>query len=120
MTAVATEEHSETQKPKRNWQRLTLPRIFLHGFLFLTAMMWLLPLLWAIYTSLRPYSDTAERGYVSLPGTMKLRQLCDCLDAGGIPEVLHQHGHCYVSSADPDSVFVVAGGVWRGTFQLPV
>jgi multiple sugar transport system permease protein len=29
-----------------------------------------LPLLWAVYTSLRPYSDTAERGYVSLPGTL--------------------------------------------------
>ncbi len=36
------------------------------------ALLWLAPLLWTIYTSLRPYSDTAERGYVSLPGELSL------------------------------------------------
>ncbi len=47
-----------------------LPRIVLHAFLGLTAFSFMLPLLWAIYTSLRPYSDTAERGYFSWPGTL--------------------------------------------------
>jgi multiple sugar transport system permease protein len=36
----------------------------------LTAAIWLLPPVYAAYTSLRPYSDTAERGYVSLPGVL--------------------------------------------------
>lgn len=36
------------------------------------ALLWLAPLAWAAYTSLRPYADTAERGYVSLPGALTL------------------------------------------------
>ncbi|WP_081993777.1 carbohydrate ABC transporter permease [Kocuria sp. ZOR0020] len=34
------------------------------------AFAWMVPLLWALYTSLRPYSETAEKGYVSLPDTL--------------------------------------------------
>ena len=45
-------------------------KALLHGFLGATALVWLIPLLWAVYTSLRPYSDTAQRGYLSLPGTL--------------------------------------------------
>ncbi len=37
-------------------------------FLLITALVWLLPLLWAIYTSLRPYASTAVHGYVSIAG----------------------------------------------------
>jgi multiple sugar transport system permease protein len=47
-------------------------RVLLHGFLIATAAVWLLPVVWAVYTSFRPYADTAERGYVSLPGVMNL------------------------------------------------
>jgi multiple sugar transport system permease protein len=46
------------------------PRFGVHAFLFVAAVFWLAPLVWTIYTSLRPYSDTAERGYVSLPGKL--------------------------------------------------
>jgi multiple sugar transport system permease protein len=46
------------------------PRFGVHGFLLLAALFWLTPLVWTLYTSLRPYSDTAERGYVSLPGKL--------------------------------------------------
>jgi len=31
---------------------------------------WLFPLFWAVYSSLRPISDTIQRGYVSWPGTL--------------------------------------------------
>ena len=51
-------------------RRLRPARIALHGFLAVAALLWLAPVVWTIYTSLRPYSDTAERGYVSLPGTL--------------------------------------------------
>jgi multiple sugar transport system permease protein len=47
---------------------LRWPRIRLHAFLFLCAFLWLVPVLWTFYTSLRPYSTTAEHGYVSLGG----------------------------------------------------
>jgi multiple sugar transport system permease protein len=48
-------------------RRLRLPRVGLHVFLVATAVLWLAPILWAVFTSLRPYSDTNEHGYVSVP-----------------------------------------------------
>jgi multiple sugar transport system permease protein len=51
---------------------LRRPRFGVHAFLIVCSILWLAPLVWTIYTSLRPYSDTAERGYVSLPGTINL------------------------------------------------
>ncbi|MDI5966768.1 carbohydrate ABC transporter permease [Streptantibioticus silvisoli] len=43
-------------------------RIALHIFLAGTCLVWLVPLLYAFYTALRPYADTARRGYVSVGG----------------------------------------------------
>ncbi|MER6267347.1 carbohydrate ABC transporter permease [Streptomyces sp. 900105755] len=45
-------------------------RVLLHAFLALTALAWLAPLLWAIFSALRPYSETSDRGYVSWPHTL--------------------------------------------------
>lgn len=42
-------------------------RAVLHTFLALTAIVWLLPLGWAIYTSLRPYDETSTRGFLTWP-----------------------------------------------------
>ena len=36
------------------------------------SVVWLLPLLWALYTSLRPFSDTAQNGYVSIASSLTL------------------------------------------------
>lgn len=47
-------------------------RVALHAFLIATALVWLFPLAWAVYTSLRPYSDTAVNGYVSFTGVLNL------------------------------------------------
>jgi multiple sugar transport system permease protein len=38
----------------------------IHVFLAVIAVVWLFPVVYAIYTSLRPYADTAEHGYVSI------------------------------------------------------
>ena len=38
-----------------------------HVFLIIMTVLWTTPLLWAMYTSLRPYSETAKYGYLSLP-----------------------------------------------------
>ncbi|MER6079342.1 carbohydrate ABC transporter permease [Streptomyces sp. NPDC001833] len=45
-------------------------RVLLHTFLALTALAWLAPLLWAIFSAMRPYSETSQRGYVSWPHTL--------------------------------------------------
>jgi multiple sugar transport system permease protein len=55
-----TKDKVATAQVRAKWRRRGL-----HVFLFLTALVWMIPLLWAIYTSLRPYSSTAECGYVS-------------------------------------------------------
>src|SRR4029079_5343447 len=47
-------------------------RVALHLFLAVVALLWLLPVAWAVYTSFRPYADTAARGYVSAPGAVSL------------------------------------------------
>jgi multiple sugar transport system permease protein len=44
----------------------------IHGFLMAVAVLWLFPVLYALYTSFRPYSDTAEHGYVSIAHHLSL------------------------------------------------
>ena len=41
------------------------------------AVTWLFPLLWAVYTALRPYADTLANGYISLPTTLSLDNFVD-------------------------------------------
>lgn len=52
-------------RPKR--RKVKPARVVLHVFLMGTALVWLIPLLWAIYTSFRPYDETASRGFFTLP-----------------------------------------------------
>ena len=42
-------------------------RVLLHVFLIAMVGLWLFPLFWAIYSSLRPISDTIRNGYLSWP-----------------------------------------------------
>jgi multiple sugar transport system permease protein len=42
-------------------------RILLHLFLAGASLAWLAPLLWALYSAMRPYAETSEKGYVSWP-----------------------------------------------------
>ena len=60
---------STSPKPPRHyrWRRAAL-----HGFLLAISLTWLLPLAYAIYTSLRPFSDTAQNGYVSIAQSLTL------------------------------------------------
>ena len=70
MTATTMRSSTTTGKgPKRrfDWKRASL-----HGFLLAMSAIWLFPLLWAVYTSLRPFSDTAQNGYVSIAQTLTL------------------------------------------------
>ena len=46
------------------------------------AIVWLFPLAWAIYTALRPYSDTQAAGYISLPQTLNFQNFIDAWNGG--------------------------------------
>jgi multiple sugar transport system permease protein len=61
------------------------PRIGLHAFLVFMAILWLAPVLWTLYTSLRPYSETAEKGYVSLPEHLTFDNYSNAWTQGDIP-----------------------------------
>jgi multiple sugar transport system permease protein len=68
VTAVTV---AEDTRPVRK-RPLSISRIVLHVFLIVTALLWLAPVAWAVFTSLRPYADTAKNGYVSIPHSLSL------------------------------------------------
>lgn len=47
--------------------RIRPARALLHAFLIAMVVLWIFPLFWAVYTSLRPISDTVFHGYLSWP-----------------------------------------------------
>ena len=69
MTAlVRPAARAVAERPSRRPYR----RFLLHGFLIAICALWLFPLVWAVYTSLRPYSETSKYGYVSIGGSYNL------------------------------------------------
>jgi multiple sugar transport system permease protein len=62
-----------------------LRRFALHGVLASLAIVWLFPVAWAIYTSFRPYAETAARGYVSLPASLTLDNYGRAWSEAGLP-----------------------------------
>ncbi|WP_432090179.1 carbohydrate ABC transporter permease [Streptomyces sp. NRRL F-5630] len=46
-------------------------------FLVCASVLWLLPILFALYVAVRPYSDTRRHGYVSLPHSLTLGNFSD-------------------------------------------
>jgi multiple sugar transport system permease protein len=66
-------------------RRLRPGRVVLNVFLTATALAWLAPLLWTVYTSLRPYEDTATRGYVSLPGELNFDNFVNAWNQAQLP-----------------------------------
>jgi len=62
------------------------PRVGLHVFLCVTALVWLAPVAWAVFTSFRPYADTAKYGYVSMPHTLSLSNYRNAWNQGDIPQ----------------------------------
>lgn len=61
------------------------PHVGTHLFLIVMAIMWLIPLLWSVYTALRPKADTDKYGYFSIAGTYNLQNFIDAWNQGGFP-----------------------------------
>jgi multiple sugar transport system permease protein len=72
------------RRPRQGAPRRPL-RIVLHCFLILMSLGWLAPLLLAVYASVRPYSETAEKGYFSLPDRLTLRYYVDAWQQAELP-----------------------------------
>jgi multiple sugar transport system permease protein len=58
------------------------PRLALYAFLSSMAMLWLFPLLWGVYTALRPFSDTQQNGYISLPSVLNIDNFVNAWNRG--------------------------------------
>ncbi len=72
--------------PTRKRPGVSPKRLLLHGFLIVTAILWLVPIAWAAFTSFRPYADTAAHGYVSIPHSLSLSNYRHAWTQGQIPE----------------------------------
>ena len=86
MTAVAERDwRSPRAVASQEARRCSRGRVALHAFLIFVSLLWLFPLLWAVYTSLRPYGDTAKNGYVSIAAEPDPRQLLQRVGPGQHP-----------------------------------
>ena len=68
-----------------NRRRIRPRRVALYAFLTFMSVTWLFPLLWAVFTALRPYSDTLAHGYISLPGVINFDNFANAWTQGDIP-----------------------------------
>ncbi len=59
------------------------PRYGIHLFLTIMAILWLIPLGWAMFTALRPKADTDKFGYFSLGGAFNLDNFVTAWNQGG-------------------------------------
>jgi multiple sugar transport system permease protein len=82
---VTSETASVAMARERRRAGIRWPRVWMHAFLIVLAVLWLAPVIWALYTSLRPYSETAEKGYVSLPDTLTFDNYSNAWTQGEIP-----------------------------------
>jgi multiple sugar transport system permease protein len=79
MTAVGA-TIQPVAEPRR--RRIRPRRVALYGFLSVMAVTWLFPLLWALYTSLRPFAETQRLGYISAPTVLNLDNFIDAWGRG--------------------------------------
>ena len=60
-------------------------RVALHAFLILMAVLWLFPLVWAFYSSLRPFDETIHRGSVSWPSALNFNNYVSVWNDAQLP-----------------------------------
>jgi multiple sugar transport system permease protein len=75
----------DSRPPRRSLRR---GRVALHVFLAAVSLLWLFPIVWAVFTSFRSYADTAARGYVSLPGALTLDNYVHAWQDADLPRFL--------------------------------
>jgi len=82
MTAsVATS--APAARPPARVAKKQRPKYGTHLFLVIMSILWLIPLVWAVYTSLRPRADTEKYGYFSIAGTFNFDNFVTAWNQGG-------------------------------------
>jgi multiple sugar transport system permease protein len=77
-TTTAT---TSRQAGRVRWQRYAL-----HGVLISLAVVWLFPIMWTLFTALRPYGDVIADGAVSWPKHLSLDNFVEAWNAGSLPK----------------------------------
>jgi multiple sugar transport system permease protein len=85
MTATTSAATSAVPRPV-NRRRIRWPRVALYAFLTFMAVTWLFPLLWAAYTSLRPYGETLREGFISFPKVLSFDNFASAWTRGEFPQ----------------------------------
>jgi multiple sugar transport system permease protein len=76
---------SGTVVDSRRRFRVRPARILLYTFITLTALLWLVPIVGAVYASLRPFAETVRDGFFSWPHTLTWDNYRSAWDEGDIP-----------------------------------
>lgn len=78
MSAAATlDRASEPRRGTRGRRRIRVGGVAAQVFMIAACVLWILPLAFALYVALRPYSETSIRGYVSWPHHLSLANFRD-------------------------------------------
>jgi multiple sugar transport system permease protein len=76
-TIVAPPTGAAPPVARRRRPRPTVGSIAAQAFLIVASVLWLLPIAFAAYVALRPYSETTKYGYVSLPHSLTFKNFTD-------------------------------------------
>jgi multiple sugar transport system permease protein len=68
----------------KNKQKLRPARVALHVFLIGTAIVWLIPIVGALYSAVRPYDETSSRGIFTWPKKLILSNFTDAFKQGNM------------------------------------
>jgi multiple sugar transport system permease protein len=77
---------SATVTTARQAGRVRWQRYVLHGVLISLAVVWLFPILWTLFTALRPYGDVIRDGAVAWPAHLNFDNFVEAWNAGSLPK----------------------------------
>ena len=58
---------------------------FISAFIGIFALVWIFPIVWTIWTSLRPYKDIRANGVFSFPKTINFQNYIDAISRMDLP-----------------------------------
>jgi len=85
MTALTAAPDRHAGRPPRTRPRVRRRHVVSQTFLLVAGVVWILPVLWAVYLALRPLSETNRYGYVSWPRSLTLQNFKDAWTQGSVP-----------------------------------